>query len=97
MNDTDVMQLDSFQTQYLICTCDEEKAGNGIINEALCKKETNIICDVIPTKSYQKNTCHAKRMRRSLQTRVSYIPNNFVQHQNRKKVCLETIRNRNTV
>ena len=87
MNDTSVTMLRSMYTKYLLCTC--EKTENEPINEAVCSKKHNIICDDIPTKTYQKNTCHSNRRRRSLQGRISYIPNNFVQHQNRIKASLE--------
>ena len=86
MNDYNVSQLTSMHTQFRVCTC--RNGGYNPVNEALCSQQRNIICDVIPTTSYQKNTCHAKRSRRSLQARISYIPNNFVQHQNRKKASL---------
>lgn len=82
MDDVEITQLGSLHTQYLLCTC--AKMGSQPTNEAICSKEKNVVCDIIPTKALQKNTCHAQRRRRSLQSRISYIPNNFVQHQNRK-------------
>ncbi|XP_078322917.1 uncharacterized protein LOC144622187 [Crassostrea virginica] len=63
MNDINVKQLTSMHTQYRVCTCGN--GGNMPVNEALCSQQKNIICDVIQTVSYQKNTCYAKRNRRS--------------------------------
>lgn len=86
MNDIEITQLGSLHTQYFFCTC--EKTGNQPIIEAVCSREKAIVCDIYPTKALQKNTCQAKR-RRFLQERLSYIPNNYVQHQNREKASKE--------
>nr|XP_022320846.1 uncharacterized protein LOC111123050 [Crassostrea virginica] len=85
MNDSSVVEMRPMHSSYLLCSCNYTLNGGDPINEAVCSKEKNIICDVFPTKSYQKNTCHAKRRRRSLQERLTYIPNNFVEHEDRKK------------
>lgn len=77
-----VTQLGPLRSSYLVCTCDESET---FLNEANCTKAKSIACDVFHTKPYQKNTCHAKRNRRSLQENLSFIPSNFVQHNNRRK------------
>lgn len=85
MPDEKVTQLSPMRSSYVVCTCDNDN-DNNILNEAVCSKDKSIACDVIQTKPYQKNTCYAKRKRRALQTNLSFIPNNFVQHHNRLKV-----------
>lgn len=92
MNDSSVVEMRPMHSSYLLCSCNYTLNGGDPINEAVCSKEKNIICDVFPTKSYQKNTCHAKRRRRSLQERLTYIPNNFVEHEDRKKAILEFLK-----
>lgn len=82
MPDETVTQLDPMRTTYTVCHCDNE---GEIENEAICSSDKTIACDVLQTKPYQKNTCYAKRKRRSLQTRLAYIPDNFVQHIERQK------------
>lgn len=82
MPDETVTQLDPMRTTYSVCHCDNE---GEIENEAICSSDKTIPCDIIQTKPYQKNTCYAKRRRRSLQTRLTYIPDNFVQHIERQK------------
>lgn len=84
MPDENVTQLSPMRSSYVVCTCDNDKTDN-ILNEAVCSKEKSITCDVIRSKPYQRNTCYAKRKRRALQSKLSFIPNNFVQHHNRLK------------
>lgn len=89
MPDDKIHQLKPLPLTNIVCTCDTEKRDkenpNGMLSEADCSTDKSIICDVVKTKPYQKNTCYAKRMRRSLQTRLSFIPDNFVHHRIRQK------------
>ena len=85
MDDDMVVQLPPMNISYTLCTCENDDPS--IENEAVCSSEKQISCDIVPSKPYQKNTCYAKRRRRSLQERLSYIPNNLVKHHNRIKVC----------
>lgn len=89
MPDDNIHQLKPMPLTNIVCTCDTEKSDkekpNAMLSEADCSAEKSIICDVVKTKPYQKNTCYAKRMRRSLQTRLSFIPDNFVHHHIRQK------------
>lgn len=91
MPDENVTQLSPMRSSYVVCTCDNDKTDN-ILNEAVCSKEKSITCDVIRSKPYQRNTCYAKRKRRALQSRLSFIPNNFVQHHNRLKASNSILR-----
>jgi hypothetical protein len=79
-----VTQLPSLHTSYRVCTCAN---NHSIINEATCSDERRITCDIFKSKPLQKHTCYAKRGKRSLQTHLSYIPNNFMPHRHRHKVC----------
>lgn len=83
MPDENVTQLSPLRSSYVLCTC--ENHGSTILNETVCSKDKTISCDVFKTKRHQKNTCFARRKRRSLQANLSFIPNNFVQHTNRRK------------
>lgn len=85
MPDEDVTQLNGLRSSYVLCTCEKTKQTDK--KEAVCTKEKIIACDVFKTKPLQRNTCHAKRKRRSSQTHISYIPNNFVEHHIRQKAC----------
>lgn len=92
MPDGNIQQLKPLPESNIVCICDDKKSDaenpNGLLTEADCSKDRSIICDIVQTKPYQKNTCHAKRMRRSLQTRLSFIPDNFVHHHIRQKARL---------
>lgn len=89
MPDDHIHQLKPMPLTNIVCTCDTEKRDKekpkGMLSEADCSTDKSIICDVVKTKPLQKNTCYAKRMRRSLQTRLSFIPDNFVHHSIRQK------------
>lgn len=85
MPDENVTQLASLHTSYVVCTC-ESNDTISITNEATCSNEKRITCDIFKSKPLQKNTCYARRMKRSLQEKLSYIPNNFIPHHHREKV-----------
>lgn len=89
MPDDKIQQLKPLPNSNMVCICDDKKSDaedpQHMLTEADCSKDRSIICDVVQTKPYQKNICHAKRMRRSLQSRLSFIPDNFVHHHIRQK------------
>lgn len=87
MPDENVTQLNQMRSSYVVCTCDNPKEDR-LLNETVCSKDKGIACDLKPTKPYQKNTCYAKRKKRSLQANLSFIPNNFVKHNSRPKACI---------
>lgn len=89
MPDVNIQQLKPLPESNMVCICDDNKSDkenpNELLTEADCSNDRSIICDVVQTQPVQKNTCHTKRMRRSLQTRLSFIPDNFVHHHIRQK------------